>query len=92
MPKRSARRPMQDAADGEADHGRGVGQRGAAAVDAELGLDGRQHHHRDHMPTPPIVLSASDASEPPPGIAPVRLVPARHSAHSLALIRRGRAL
>ena len=43
---RSARRPIHDAAEAEADHQQRVRQRGVGARDAELGLHRRQHHRR----------------------------------------------
>jgi hypothetical protein len=61
----------QHAAGGEADHGGGVGQRGVAAADPELGLDRRQRDH--HRPQ----ADAADRAErerggqPQPGLAAV---------------------
>jgi hypothetical protein len=62
----------QHAADREADHGRGIRQRGVGAVDPELGLDRGQGY--DHRPQ----ADAADRAErergeqPPPGIRAVR--------------------
>ena len=45
MPKRSVIRPVTHAAEAEAEHGQGEGERHGAARGAEFGLHGRQHHH-----------------------------------------------
>ena len=78
----------QHAADGEAHHGRGVGQRRAAAADAELGLDRRQHDDRRPQPDAADGADGERRRQPPPGIAAVRsvrvpaipvVIPVRHS-------------
>ena len=45
MPKRSVILPVSDAAEAEAEHREGKGQRDRAAGGAELGLHHRQHNH-----------------------------------------------
>ena len=69
----------EHAAAGEAEHGERVGQRGIGAVDAELGLDGRQrHHHRPHADAADGAEQHGDAEAQPGfrGIGRVRLGPA----------------
>ena len=60
-----------EAAEGEADEGRGIGKRGARAVNAEFGLDGGQHHDRKPQPDAPHHGKHQRDSEAEPGIAAV---------------------
>jgi hypothetical protein len=59
MPNRSEIRPISDAAAGKAQHGQRVGQRGLAAPEPKSACTAGITTTTDHMPTPPIVPSAS---------------------------------
>ena len=61
----------QHAAEREAEHGRGIGQRGVAAIDAELGLDHRQDDDRRPHADAADRAERHRGGEPPPGIAAV---------------------
>ena len=54
------------APDGECHHGRSVGDGGAAAVDAELRLDGRQHHDAGPQPDATDCRKRNGRRQPPP--------------------------
>ena len=61
----------QHAADGKAHHGRGIGHRRAAAPDAELGLDGRQHDDRRPQADAADGAERQRGRQPPPGMAAI---------------------
>ena len=61
----------QHAADGKAHHGRGIGKRGPAPPDAELGLDGRQDDDRRPQADAADGAERQRGPQPPPGMAAV---------------------